>query len=129
MCPCDYQGLSALYRSDLCETIAEGAANGHVQSCLRAREEVTKDLYKNNGGVAYLCAGVFCGSSVQRASEMLAGEKAPGKRAEIAKPRTHENSARRREKGAADAHQSVCGLEDLGAAVASGEYHREDVPV
>ena len=60
---------------------------------------------------------------------MLASEKTPGKRAEIAKPGAHEDRLRRRSKGAADAHQSVCGLEDLGAAVPSGEYDCEDVPL
>ena len=60
---------------------------------------------------------------------MLASEEALGKRAEIAEPGAHEDRARCREKGATDAHQSVCGLEDLGAAVASGEYDSEDVPL
>ena len=29
LCPCYYQGLSALYRPDLCATTEESAANGH----------------------------------------------------------------------------------------------------
>ena len=60
---------------------------------------------------------------------MLASEEALGKRAEIKKPGAHEDRARCREKGAADAHQGVCRLEDLGAFIKSGEYDREDVPV
>ena len=60
---------------------------------------------------------------------MLASEEAPGKRAKIAQPRAHEDRLRCGKKGAADAHQSVCGLEDLGAAVPSGEYDSEDVPL
>ena len=60
---------------------------------------------------------------------MLASEEALGKRAKTEKSGTHEDRARCRKKGAADAHQGVCGLEDLGAAVPSGEYHREDVPL
>jgi hypothetical protein len=104
VCPRYYQGLSTLYRPDLCSTTAESAENGHVKSCVRAREEITKDVYPHHGRVAYLCAGVFCGSSVQWPGAVLVSKAPIRKRPEIEESGTHENCLRRRTKGATDAH-------------------------
>ena len=47
MCACDYQGLSALYRSDLCPTTAESAENGHFQGSLCTGEKGKGQSGKN----------------------------------------------------------------------------------
>ena len=60
---------------------------------------------------------------------MLASQKTPRKRPETKEPGAHEDCIGCRSTTITYSYKSVCGLEDLGAPIKSGEYDREDVPV